>query len=68
MAASDTPADAESEPGSQQVLRKRWGLTSAREMDCLETYALLSAIDQLLDEIRVDQRFAARDAQRGHRR
>jgi cell filamentation protein len=60
--------EAQFEPGSRgRVLRNRLGIRSARQMAQQESEALLVATQRLIDEIRVDQRFAANDIRRMHR-
>src|SRR5712691_10548474 len=60
--------DAEFEPGSRRrVLRNLLGIRSAREMARRESEALLAATQRLIDDTRVDQRFAAHDVCRMHR-
>jgi len=60
--------EAEFEPGSRRrVLRNLLGVHSAREMARRESEALLAATERLIDDTRVDQRFAANDVCRMHR-
>jgi cell filamentation protein len=60
--------EAEFEPGSRRrVLRNFLGVRSAREMARRESEALLAATERLIDDTRVDQRFAANDVCRMHR-
>jgi cell filamentation protein, protein adenylyltransferase len=60
--------EAEFEPGSRRrVLRNLPGIRLAREMARRESEALLAATQRLIDDTRVDQRFAADDVCRMHR-
>ena len=60
--------EAEYEPGSRgRVLRNLVGVRSVREMQRLETEALLAATERAITETREDQRFAASDLRRWHR-
>lgn len=61
--------EAEFEPGSRgRVLRNLLGIQSAREMAQRESEALLVATQRLIDDTRLDQRFAAEDICRIHKR
>jgi cell filamentation protein len=61
--------EAQYEPGSRRrVLRNLLGIRSVRQMAQRESEALVAATQQLIDETRVDQRFAAQDIRRMHRR
>jgi hypothetical protein len=52
--------EAEFQPGSRsRVLSNRLGITSVRQLEREESEALLTATQQIIDETRVDQRFAA---------
>ena len=60
--------EAEYEPGSRgRVLRNRLGVRSVREMAARESAALVAATQRMIDDTRVDQRFAADDVRRMHR-
>lgn len=60
--------EAEFEPGSRgRVLLNRLGIRSVREMARLESEALVAATQRVIDETRVDQRFAAASVRRMHR-
>lgn len=60
--------EAEFEPGSRgRVLRNRLGIRSARTMAEIESAALVTATQKMIDDTRVDQRFTARDIRRMHR-
>jgi len=60
--------EAEFEPGSRRrVLPNLPGICSAREMARRESEALLAATQRLIDDTRVDQRFAADDVCSMHR-
>jgi len=56
-------SEAEYEPGSRgRVLRNRLGVRSVREMAARESAALVAATQRMIDDTRVDQRFAADNA------
>jgi cell filamentation protein len=57
----------EAEPGSRgRVLRNLLGIKRVREMDQLESSALLSATEKLIDQVTMDQRFDAAFICRAH--
>ena len=59
--------EAEYEPGSRgRVLRNRLGVRSVREMAARESAVLVAATQGMIDDTRVDQRFAADDVRRMH--
>lgn len=61
--------EAEFQPGSRgRVLRNRLGITSVRELERIESEALLATTQQIIDETTVDQPFTADDLRRMHRR
>jgi cell filamentation protein len=61
--------ESEFQPGSRgRVLRNRCGITSVGQLEREESEALLAATQQVIDETRVDQRFAAGDIRLMHRR
>lgn len=61
--------EAEFQPGSRgRVLRNRLGIKSVRAIEREESEALLATTQQLIDEVTVDQRFAAADISSMHRR
>ena len=61
-------AESEHQPGSRgRVLRNLPGVTSIREMQRLESEALLAATDRLIDETEVNHRFTAQDVCDLHR-
>jgi cell filamentation protein len=60
--------EAEFEPGSRgRVLRNLLGVSAVREIERRESDALLVATEQMIDDVRVDQRFTANDIRRMHR-
>lgn len=60
--------EAEFEPGSRgRVLRNRLEIISARKMAEIESFALVTATEKLIDDTRVDQRFTAGDLRRMHK-
>lgn len=60
--------EAEYEPGSRgQVLRNPLGVRSVREIAARGSAALVAATQRMIDDTRVDQRFAADDVRRMHR-
>ncbi len=71
MAGGGDPYEAsgvEAETGSHgRVLRNLLGVRSVREMQRLESEALLAVTERLIGETRVDQRFTAGDLRRWHR-
>ncbi|TLY51940.1 MAG: Fic family protein [Gammaproteobacteria bacterium] len=60
-------AEAEFEPGSRgRVLRNRLGIRLVREMERVESEALLAATERLVDETSEDKQFAADDVRHIH--
>jgi len=60
--------EAEFEPGSLgRVLRNRLGIKSGREIERMESEALLSATEQMNDETHIDQCFTLNYLRRMHR-
>lgn len=60
--------EVEYEPGSRgRVLRNLVGVRSVREMQRLETEALLATTERAITETREDQRFTSSDLRRWHR-
>lgn len=58
----------ESEPGShRRVLRNLLGIRSVRDMQKVESEALLAATERLVDETPADKRFGANDVRQMHR-
>ena len=54
-------SETELQPGSQDVLKNKLGITSITEMDDAEMLALKNAQDYLLQTITQDHRFSAKD-------
>ena len=60
-------AEAEFEPGSRgRVLRNRLGIRLVREMERVESEALLAATERLVDDTSEDKQFAADDVRHIH--